>query len=101
MARPGREFEQADDRHEGNDRHEPDQIRVTPLRFEGEPENAEAGDAGNSIVPAETLQVPEHEIKADAPGDRADDEIMAGQAQRQQTEDERRQRRETDRDRQR
>ena len=43
------------------------------------------GDAGNSIISAEALQVAENEIKADAPGDRADDEIMTGQAQRQQS----------------
>ena len=86
MARPVREFEQVAG-GDGREQHAgPDHVVDAAAVVEVPAGEVEGRDGGDAVVAVEQLQLAEQEVEADAPGDGAERQVMAGEAHRDEAE---------------
>ena len=85
----GARVEQVLDREQRGDHEHPDQVVVLAPGVERQAEDREPGHAGHPGLAAEELEIAEEVVEADAPGDRAERQVVAREAQRDRAEEER------------
>ena len=78
--------EQVQRGEDGGHQEEPDQVEDLATRLQRHAEDLDRRDPGEAGVAAERLGRAEQEVEADAPGDRAERQVVARQLQRQRPE---------------